>query len=238
MVAAYHPWEPDHIHEDLDLQSPDFATYVWEWLFKMPRWRDYYLGHDQTPHYEYGRTMHQILSWQDGTTRQWVMKCPQHFEQLPAIMRVYPDAIIVFTHRDPVASLQSIVTQLAYVTRTREKEIDIDWYLEYWSDRVERLLSAYVRDLDVVPREQQVHVPFDEFVRDDLGWVERIYDAAGLTMSDRARGEIQHYLDDHERGKYGSIDHNLRRDFGADLDDLRQRFAFYFERAPVAVEAK
>src|SRR5439155_6743993 len=98
---------------------------------------------DQTPHDEYGKAMHQILSWQDGTPKRWVMKCPQHFEQLPAIMRVYPDAILVFTHRDPVASLQSIVTQLAYATRTREKEIDPDWYLEYWTDRVQRLLSAY-----------------------------------------------------------------------------------------------
>ena len=239
MIAPYHPMDPDHIHEDLDLQSPDFSTYVWEWMFKLPGWRDYYFAHDQTPHYEYGKTMHKILSWQDGApTKRWVMKCPQHFEQLPTIMHVYPDATVVFTHRDPVASLQSIVTQLAYVTRTREKKVDPDWYLEYWVDRVHRLLSAYVRDLPLVPEEQQVHVPFDEFVQDDVGWVERVYDVAGLPMTDDARSEIQDYLDQHERGKYGSIDHNLGRDFGVDPEEIRERFAFYFESAPVAVEAR
>jgi hypothetical protein len=237
MIAPYHPWEPDHIHEDLDLQSPDFATYVWEWMFRMPRWRDYYLSHDQTPHYEYGKTLHQILSWQDGTTKRWVMKCPQHFEQLPTLMRVYPDAIVVFTHRDPVASLQSIVTQIAYAIRTREKKVDPDWYLEYWTDRVHGLLSAYVRDLEVVPADQQVHVPFHEFVGDDIGWVERVYEAAGLPMTEPARSEIQHYLDTHERGKYGSIDHDLRRDFGVDPEEIRRRFDFYFDHAPVVVEA-
>jgi hypothetical protein len=44
--------------------------------------------------------------------------------------------------------------------------------------------------------------------------------------------------DDHERRKYRLIDHNLRRDFGVDPDKIRQRFAFFFERAAVVVEAR
>ena len=53
-----------------------------------------------------------------------MLKCPQHFEQLPTLLDVYPDALVVFTHRDPIASLQSIVTQIAYAIRTREREVD------------------------------------------------------------------------------------------------------------------
>jgi hypothetical protein len=238
MMAPYHPMDPDHIHEDLELQVPDFSTYLWEWMLRMPRWRDYYLAHDQAPHYEYGKNVLKILSWQDGSKRRWVLKCPMHFEQLPAIRRVYPDALVVFTHRDPVASLQSIVTQLAYVIRTREKQVDPDWYLTYWSDRVERLLSAYVRDVRDLPSEQQFHVPFDELVRDDLAMVRQIYDAAGLPWTDAARTEIVGYLDSHARHKYGSIDHDLRRDFGIDPDELRERFSFYLDSAPVAAEAR
>jgi hypothetical protein len=238
MMAPYHPMDPDHIHEDLELQVPDFATYYWEWMFRLPAWRDYYLSHDQTPHYEYGKTVLKVMVWQDGISRRPVLKCPQHFEQLPVIQQVYPDALVVFTHRDPVASLQSIVTQLAYVIRTREKRVDPDWYFEYWVDRVERLLSAYVRDIEALPEDAQFHVPFDEFVQDDLAMVERIYDAAGLPLTDDARAEITAYRDSHERGKYGAIDHDLRRDFGADPEELRRRFAFYTERAPVAVESR
>ena len=56
MMAPYHPMDPDHIHEDLEFQIPDIATYNWEWMARMPRWRDHYLSHDQTPHYAYGPT--------------------------------------------------------------------------------------------------------------------------------------------------------------------------------------
>jgi hypothetical protein len=233
MMAPYHPMDPEHIHEDLELQLPDFTSYYWEWLYRMPGWRDYYLSHDQTPHYEYAKTGMKIMSWLDGETRRWVIKCPQHFEQLPAIMRTYPDALVVFTHRDPIESLQSIVTQIAYAMRTREKQVDPDYYLGYWTDRVQRLLEAYVRDVELVPEAQRVDVSFAEFVRDDMATVERIYAAAGLPMTDGARAEITAYRDDHTRGKHGAIDHDLPRDFGVDLDALRDRFAFYTRRPPL-----
>ncbi len=238
MMAPYHPMDPDHIHEDLELQLPDFSTYFWEWMFRQPHWRDHYLSHDQTPHYEFGKTMLKIMAWQDGVQKRWVLKCPQHFEQLGPIMNVYPDAFVVFTHRDPVASLQSIVTQIAYVIRTREKQVDPDYYLAYWVDRVQRLLEAYVRDVELVPAEQRFDVDFDAFVRDDLGMVEKIYEAAGLPLTEAARAEIEAYRDDHRRGKHGAIDHDLRRDFDADPEELRSRFAFYTERAGIPVETR
>ena len=229
MMAPYHPMDPDHIHEDLELQLPDFASYYWEWVYRMPRWRDHYLSHDQTPHYAYGATMLKIMAWQDGADRRWVLKCPQHFEQLPALLSVYPDATVVFTHRDPVASLQSIVTQMAYAVRTRVKHVDPGLYLEYWTDRVRRLLEAYVRDAALVPDAQRVDVDFDAFVADDMATLGTIYARAGLPLDGDAAAAIARYRADHGRHKHGSIDHDLRRDFGVDPDALRASFAFYTE---------
>ena len=40
---------PDHVSEDVEFQAIDFSSYLIEWLARAPRWRDYYLAHDQTP---------------------------------------------------------------------------------------------------------------------------------------------------------------------------------------------
>ncbi|NND66770.1 MAG: sulfotransferase, partial [Halioglobus sp.] len=64
LLAAMHPMNPDHIHEELELMGPDFASYNYEWLSMSPRWRDHYLSTDQTPHYEYMKTVMKILTWQ------------------------------------------------------------------------------------------------------------------------------------------------------------------------------
>jgi hypothetical protein len=71
---------------------------------------------------------------------------------------------------------------------------------------------------------------------DDLATVERIYDVAGLPMTDAARAQIAAYLDAHPRGKEGQVVYDLRRDFRAEPGAVREPFGFYFERFPVKVE--
>ena len=68
--------------------------------------------------------------------------------------------------------------------------------------------------------------------------VEKIYARANLAMTPAARRELQSYIDDHPRGKHGSVVYNLREDFGVEPADLRARFDFYFKRFPVQVEVK
>jgi hypothetical protein len=236
--VLFHPMEPDHIHEDLELQMPDFATYAWEFAYRAPKWRDYHISHDQRPHYEFGKTMLKLLDWRSGNERRWVLKCPQHFEQLPTLLSVYPDATVVFTHRDPVASLQSIATMLAYRARIWERSPDPQWHLEYWTDRIEALLRSYLRDVEAVPEGQRFDVIFERFMEDDVAMVERIFEHAGLGCDQRSCQELADYMATHRRGAEGRLRFNLRRDFGVDPAELRERFSFYTETLPVGVEAR
>ena len=77
--------------------------------------------------------------WQGLDDKRWIVKAPQHFEQLRPIMNVFPDALVIFTHRDPVASMQSILQSYAYAARWRDHVLDLQGYLEYWSDRYAKL---------------------------------------------------------------------------------------------------
>lgn len=235
LLPAMHPMDPDHIHEELELMGPDFASYNFEWLAMSPRWRDHYYAHDQTPHYEYMKTVLKILQSRRGSGR-WVLKCPQHLEQLPVLYKTFPDATFVVTHRDPVSVIQSAVTMLAYGQRTGRKQVQAKALLEYWTDRVEHLLRACVRDRSVLPEGQSIDVPFHEFMADDMAMVEKIYAKAGDALTAQTRDELQAFIDNHPRGKYGRVIYDLRGDFGADPDALRERFSFYFEAFPVRRE--
>lgn len=240
-LAAMHPMNPDHIHEELELMGPDFASYNFEWLSHSPRWRDRYYATDQTPHYEYMKTVLKIIMWQDGDRHgdhtRWVLKCPQHLEQLPVLKRVFPDATLAITHRDPVASIQSAATMLAYGRRMTRTRVDAKGILDYWSERIARLLEACVRDRPEWPEAQSIDVPFHELMADDLGMVKRIYRKAGMPLTPEANAQLRGFLHDHPRGKHGRVAYDLNQDFGVDPAQLRQRFAFYFQRFPVEAEA-
>ena len=238
-LAAMHPMNPDHIHEELELMGPDFASYNFEWLCQCPGWRDHYYATDQTPHYEYMKTVLKILTWQDGddgSNTRWVLKCPQHLEQLGVLQTVFPDATIAITHRDPVSVIQSAATMLAYGQRMSRNKVDLKSIIDYWSDRVVHLLEACSRDYHNLPKDQRIDVPFEEFMADDIGMVRKIYAMAGLPMSDEAARELQQFIEDNPRGKHGRIVYNLKEDFGVSPEELRERFNFYFDQFPVQAE--
>ena len=169
LVAAMHPMEPDHVHEEIELQLPDFSSYTLEWVARAPLWRDYYLRHDQTPHYAYMKTVLQILQWYRPRER-WVLKSPQHLEQLAPLLGTFPDATIVVTHRDPVAVVQSTMTMACYGARTAYRSTTPEWYRDYWTDRIGRLLDASLRDREVLPAgRRSVDVLFHEYMADEIG---------------------------------------------------------------------
>jgi hypothetical protein len=236
LLRAMHDMPPDHIHEEVELLDLDFASYQLEWVCTVPRWRDYYLSLDLRPHYAYLKKTLQALQWLRGPNR-WVLKSPQHLEQLLPLYETFPDATIVLTHRDPVSAIRSAITMMAYGERLRRTRIDLPALADYWIDRVERLLRACVRDRDRLPAAQSVDVLFHEFMADDVGTVARIYDRAGLPFTPTAQAEITAFLAAHRRGRFGQVIYDLEADFGLDPAAVRARFDFYFARWPIRREA-
>jgi len=235
LLVAMHDMPPEHIHEEIELMELDFGSYQLEWLCRPPRWRDFYLSLDLHPHYAYLRRVLQALTWLRGP-RRWVLKSPQHLEQLVPLSDTFPDATIAITHRDPVSVIRSAITMLGYGDRMRRSELDLPGLAAYWIDRVERLLRACVRDREKLPAERSLDVPFHEFMADDVGMVGRIYSQAGLELTKRARGELERFMAENPRGKHGQVVYDLNRDFGLDPGEVRKRFAFYFEHFPVRAE--
>lgn len=235
-LAAWHPMNPEHIDEDMSLMQLDFSSYYFESLMQMaPKWRDHYLSHDQTPHYEYLRTVLKVLTWLRGPQR-WVLKCPQHLENLGPLMSVFPDATVVVTHRDPVSVVQSFATMLAYTARMGFTKVDVDAIFDYWSDLTERFLRSGIEDAHLVPDGQRVDVYFDRYMADPMGAVAEVYRVAGIELTDEARGQIQTYVDTHPRDKGGSMTYDLRADFGVEPEVLREKFRFYLDVHPVTPE--
>jgi Sulfotransferase family len=236
LVQAMHDRFPQAIEEEVELLDIDFASYVLEWHARVPQWRDFYLGLDQTEHYRYLRTILKALTFLRGP-RQWVLKSPQHCEQLGPLMQVFPDATVAFTHRDPVAVIQSAVTMLAYGDRIRRKEIDPDGLVDYWIDRIERLLRACVRDRELVGANRSVDIAFHQLNGNEMAILETLYKYNGTALLPETRAAFQSYLDDNPRGKHGALRYDLKRDFGREAAEIRSRFGFYFDRFGVRAEA-
>jgi hypothetical protein len=236
IMEALHEHSPDHACGENELQMPDFSTYQWEWMGDVPCWRDYYLSQDQTPHYAYGRRILQAIAFQFPNERRWILKGNQHSEQLPALIRNYPDAFIVQTHRDPLAILQSVLTMRGLSVLANQKKPDIAAHVAYWVDRIERMLRAYIRDYKQIPDDRRVDLMFQDIVADDIGSAQKVLEAAGLPTTPQSTQDLRDYMAHHQRGRSGRVVYDLAGDFNLDLAELRERFRFYTDLFPVRHE--
>jgi hypothetical protein len=177
---------------------------LFETLAHVPRWRHYYLAHDQTSSYQYLATQLKALQFLRGG-RRWLLKSPQRLEQLPVLDAVFPEAIVVCTHREPMPVTLSMIAMLTYTARMHRYPVPVHEIAAPWVDRLELMLAALVRDRDVIPPERSIDVRFDDFMAGELGIAERVYHLAGEPLTEEARAAMADYLAGHHRGRLGHI---------------------------------
>ncbi len=223
-----HEMTTDHVHEEIQLLANDVSTMLLETLSDVPRWRDYYQAHDQTSHYEYMATQLKAMQFLRGG-RRWLLKSPQHLEQVPVLNRVFPDCIVVFTHRDPVPVALSMIAMITYSARMHRSPVPVEQIAHSWIDRLEQMLNALVRDRHTIGPQRSIDIRFDDFLVNELGTAEQVYDLAGEPFTEEARTAIADYLAGHQRGRLGNVETSCEM-FGLKEESLRERFAPYVER--------
>lgn len=162
-------------------------------------------------------------------TERWVLKSPQYLWCLDALVAAYPDARILWTHRDPadvVTSLASInnAMQLTFTHRSDPKPV-----ADYWANRVgEGIARASAFDESRAPGWCQ-HVQYQALIADPLAVVERIYEHFGDSVSELHRRRMQAWLRHRPQNAFGKHQYDPA-DFGWRAPDLTRRFQDYRER--------
>jgi len=223
-----HEMTTDHVHEEIQLLANDFSTMYFETLAEVPAWRRYYQSHDQTPHYEHLAGQLKAMQFLRGG-RRWLLKSPQHLEQVPVLDRVFPSSVVVFTHRDPVPVALSMIAMITYSARMHRSAVPVERIAASWIDRLDQMLTALVRDRDAIGPDRSIDVRFDDFMADEVGTVETIYALAGEQFTDEARTAVAGYLEGHRRGRFGGVETSCEM-FGLSEHDLHTRFAPYVDR--------
>ena len=200
-----HEMTTEHVHEEIQLLFNDLSSMLMETLGHVPAWRDHYLAHDQTPHYEHLRLQLQALQHLRGG-RRWLLKSPQHLEQLPVLEKVFPGLTVITTHRDPVPVTLSMLVMLCYSARMHRSPVDTARRSSTTGSTGSTLmLQSLMRDRDAIPAERSMDVRFDDFMADDLAVAAQVYELAGEPLTDEAAAAMTDYLDGHQRGRLGTV---------------------------------
>jgi hypothetical protein len=227
LFRRMHEMEVDLPHEELQLSALTFRSFFFEGSFRLPRYRPWYASGDHTGAYCYLRRALSALQ-RSGQSERWVLKSPQHLDQLGALSAAFPDAKIVRTHRDPVRAVLSLATMITYTRRVCYRNLDPAAEARSWADRLEQMLRRSLEQTDALPSHPVLDVSFEAFVEDEWATLERVFDFAEVEVDAAARDAIRAHLDGRDWGRQGFFEYRFEA-LGLDPGELRERFRFYRE---------
>jgi hypothetical protein len=199
-------------------------------------WLDADVAH-HLPAYRFHKRFLQFLQHQDRAEPRWILKCPEHLFALQAIRAVYPDARLVFVHRDPVKVLlsQAHLTEVLRRPFTRQLDPLALGPLESrrWLDGVRRMME--VGD-DAGFAQPVCHVHHLDLISDPVSTMDAVYRHFGLPFDSRIAEAIIGYVTARPKGGYG--EHRYRfEDNGLNEAQEREKFRPYMVRFGIAAES-
>lgn len=235
---AMHPMGATLSQECVTMMGEAMCTPLFHNQFRVPTYQDWVDHEADWSHvYVFHRRQLQHLQWRNRRER-WVLKTGAHLWGLEHLLETYPDARIVFTHRDPVKSLTSYASLTSLVRSMGSDQVDPLEIAADWTARLGRVLEhgAAVRSAKQYPRAVFYDMHFQDFVRDQFSEVEKIYEALGLPMTAAGAQRMRAFIADHPKGKDG-IHRYAPGDFGVDPAKVRRAFGAYIERFRLVPEA-
>jgi hypothetical protein len=193
------------------------------------------LATDPAAQYRLHRAMLQQLQY-ERPRKYWVLKGFHGF-RLKEMFDAYPDATLVWLHRDPVQVAASRTMMMADIMDGIVGPVDL---LAEAKKHLEMTRAGVANTMNnpLVDDPRILHLRYADFIADPVATVQRYYAFCGRTVTHEAESAMRAYLANNRGDRYGKFRYStqLLIDIGEDLDALHAEFRPFRERFGVAIE--
>ncbi len=196
------------------------------------RWLD---NADMGPAYAIHKQTLQSLQ-QAQPTGRWVLKSPNHLWSLDALLASYPDARIIWAHRDPAKVLPSLASLNSAMQIQFTRQLVPQQVGEYWGDRAQTVIDRAMAFDQTREPGWCYHVDYQDLMANPSGTIEKIYQHFGEPTNSLHSKRIDTWLQQRPQHADGKHQYDPS-DFGWTRASLQERFYSYREHYGLATEA-
>ena len=194
-------------------------------MFRIPDYYGWYLAADATFAYRVHKMFLQQLGWRNPRKR-WVLKVQEHAYHLPELRAIYPDAMFVQPHRDPVTVMASICRLIEVLRSTAFAEQDRsalgEELLHLWHDGQMRMMTYRAEHPNLPIHDMR----YRDLAADPVAAVRGVYDFADMDFTAESDAGVRGWLAENPAGKHGRHVYALA-DYGLTEDRVRAVYADY-----------
>lgn len=229
-----HQIDQNEPEEDVMLLDLNFMSQSAEAIMHVPRYSRWLEGQNHTRTYEFFLMVLKILCWQNPSSC-WVLKTPHHMEQLNVFLKVFPDATIVQTHRDPRKALPSFCSMVAHGRGIFSDCVNPREIGSHWCRKTCRMVQLTMQSRVGMDHGQFLDVSYYDLIKDSIAELRRICHQAGIGFDDEAEREAENYMKANPQNRFGKHAYRLG-DFGLTDEIVEDAFSPYREKHNVPFE--
>jgi hypothetical protein len=220
-------------NECVFIMAQDFKTLRWESMGKLPTYRDWIFQTDVTSAYLYHKRFLQLL--QADAPGVWNLKMPSHALFIPTLLKVYPDARLIWTHRDPYTATGSFCSLLSVAHRGYIGRVDVEWLAENYPWQAAQHANRIMDARAALGEDRVIDVHYADLIRDPIATMCKLYSVLGDELTAPAETGMRRWLADNPRDKFGRHEYKLAQ-FGLSPQRLAPLFERYLARYEVERE--
>ncbi|CAI5488863.1 unnamed protein product [Closterium sp. Naga37s-1] len=144
-LPSIHPMYPEGPQETFELMCYDLTSFIIPFThISAPTYLEWFMRADITPTYEFLKWQLKYLQWRGPKAAQWLLKSPEHIFSLRSMLKVFPDARIICTHRDPVKVISSAHSLMRCFRSLASDSVDNSMIAPLWAPHLARALDAMI----------------------------------------------------------------------------------------------
>ena len=231
-LLAIHPLDAEQADEEVMLMEHSFYAAM-DAFADVPGYMAWQEQQDHTPAYTYLKKLLQFLQWQkrqrDMPAERWVLKTPNHLPTMDALFKVFPDAQVIQTHRDPLQTVPSLCSFIHTLWGIYSDRVDAAAVGRHWSAKMAMALNSAMAVRERIPSGRFHDVWFSDTVSRPMDVVKAIYTFIGMPLTDEAEQAMQQWLAGNRRDKRAFHEYSAVQ-FGLSQEQLKADFAAYRQR--------
>ncbi len=231
-LAAIHPLDACGADEEILLLEQSFYSTVPESFANVPSFGRWLNENDNTPGYAYLKKLLQFLQWQKKqkgqSAQRWLLKSPHHLHYMGILLKVFPDAKIIQTHRDPLQTIPSLCSFNQALWVLGSESVDAKSIGEQWGKKfaVGMRHTMLVREKT---EEQFLDVSYKDTTTDPEAVIESVYQFIDMPLTAEAKSAMHTWRVENRREDRAVHNYSLEQ-FGFTAEQLENDFKEYRDK--------
>jgi len=196
--------------------------------YQIPSYNEWLYRQDLSYAYAYYKRMLKLLQWRNPR-QHWLLKAPSHLGSLPVLFQTFPDARVIFTHRDPIKAQASVTNLLGTLYWMRsDKPFNAAAFENLLTqENVAARLNHVIDQIEAgtVPRTQMHNFKYADLIAQPLTALPALYRDSGLALTDDTLAAMRAYLEKKPQGKFGKHSYSVGE--REQIERQRQHFQRY-----------